>query len=64
MTLTDQLKKSTPLHAFVGAGDLVVERIRHSAATIDEAQASAQAAAQARVDALISELRELPEQLR
>lgn len=51
MTITEQIRKNTAVQAVVGAGDLVVERLRH-------------ADVQQRVDALVAELRELPEQLR
>ena len=66
MPLTDQIKNSTAVHAIVGAGDFVVERIRTGARSIDVEAASgkAQAAAQERVDQLVAELRDLPEQLR
>ena len=62
MALSDQLKKSAALQAVVGAGDQVLERIRKRAATFDIDEA--QAAAQARIDAVVAELRDLPEQLR
>ena len=66
MPLTDQIKNSTAVQAIVGAGDFVVERIRTGAKSIDVEGASgkAQAAAQERIDQLVAELRDLPEQLR
>ena len=66
MPLTDQIKNSTAVQALVGAGDFVVERIRTGARSIDveNASARAQTAAQERVDQLVAELRDLPEQLR
>ena len=62
MTLTNQLKNSTAVQAVVGAGDYVAEQIRKNAANFDIDEA--QAAAQKRIDALVAELRDLPEHLR
>jgi len=69
MALADQLKNRTPLYAVVGAGDLVVERLRTTAAavehtdprTVHDQVLTAQSAAQQRLDALVAELRTLPD---
>lgn len=65
-------KTPTPLYAVLGAGDLVVERIRTTAASVDtdpkgfqhqvqDQVHTVQSVAQQRADALVAELRALPD---
>lgn len=65
MTKADQSKVPNPLYAVVGAGDLVVERIRTTAAGVDgdprAARQQLQTGAQTQLDALMAELRTLPD---
>ena len=65
MTIADPSKLPTPLYAVVGAGDLVVRRIRTTAAGAEAdprpVPDQLQTADQSQLDALLSELRALPD---